>query len=93
MNIYEFADGLNEELTITRYPQQDNRFTADFGGGEVKDGGMLVSRYGEGQSPVEALNDYAAQISGKTLVFDAYGDARREHLVPALEKILCDCKG
>jgi hypothetical protein len=87
MNIYEFADKINKELIITRYAQQDGRFVADFEYGEIKDRGMLASLHGEGQSPLEALNDYTAQISGKTLVFDAYSDDRCEHLVPALAKI------
>jgi hypothetical protein len=87
MNIYEFADEINKELIITRYAQQNGRFVADFEYAEVKDDGMLVSIYGEGQSPIEALNDYVDQISGKTIVFDAAGNKRQEHLVPALAKI------
>jgi hypothetical protein len=87
MNIYEFADVINKELIITRYPQQNGRFVADLEYAEVKDDGMLVSSGGEGQNPIEALNNYAAQISGKTIVFDAYGSKRREYLVPELEKI------
>jgi hypothetical protein len=87
LNIYEFADEINKELIITRYAQQNGRFVADFEYAEIKDDGMLVSIYGEGQSPTEALNDYVDQISGRTLVFDAVGNERQEHLVPALAKI------
>ena len=85
MNIYEFADKINKELIITRYPRQHSRFTADFEYAEVKEGGMLASLYGEGKDPFEALNDYAEQITGKTLVFNASGTERREYLVPELE--------
>lgn len=45
---------------------------------EVKDGGMLHGVYGEGRTFEQACWDYLNKISGKTLVFDAYKESRRE---------------
>lgn len=47
-------------------------------GAEIKDGIFLVSCYGRGKDFEEACDDYLSQIRGKTLVFDAHGDDRRE---------------
>lgn len=48
---------------------------------DVKDGMVLVGVFGEGLTFEEACEDYLRQISGKTLVFDAYTDKRKEVIV------------
>ena len=48
---------------------------------EVKDGVVLSSVFGEGLTFEEACEDYLRQISGKTLVFDACTDKRKEVIV------------
>lgn len=48
---------------------------------EVKDGAVLASVFGEGLTFGEACEDYLRQISGKTLVFDACTDKRKEVIV------------
>ena len=86
MNIEEYADALNLELEIRRYPNQCNRYAASFENCETKasaDDGCLTGTYGNGDSPSGAVVDYVQQIRGKILVHQAYsGDKRREYVVP-----------
>ena len=49
-----------------------------YAGAEIKDGIFLVSSYGRGKDFEEACDDYLSQIRGKTLVFDAHSEDRRE---------------
>jgi hypothetical protein len=49
---------------------------------EVKDGMFLKTIYGLGLTFEEACEDYLAQISGHTLIFDAYTKDRKA--VPVL---------
>ena len=53
-------------------------------GAEIKQGVVLVSHTGNGDSPQEALREYARYISGKTLVFNAMSEDRQEFDVPEL---------
>ena len=48
---------------------------------EVKDGVALSSFFGEGLTFEDACEDYLRKISGKTLVFDACTDKRKEIIV------------
>ena len=48
---------------------------------EVKDGVVLAGVYGVGDDFEKACDDYLLQISGKTLVFNAYSDKRKEVFV------------
>lgn len=86
MNIEEYADILNLELRILRYPNQGNRYCAAFERCETKEdagSNMLTSNHGNGKSPAEAIEDYLTQIRGRLLVVSAYGDKeRREYVVP-----------
>ena len=45
---------------------------------EVKDGMFLIAYYGSGRDFEEACDDYLSKIRGKTLVFDACTDRRKE---------------
>ena len=45
---------------------------------EVKKGTFLVGTFGSGTTLEEACEDYIHQISGKTIVFHAYTDNRKE---------------
>ena len=42
----------------------------------------MIGEYGNAGDPERALSDYAKRIRGKTLVFDAHGNNRREFGVP-----------
>jgi hypothetical protein len=59
----------------------DGKIATSFAKAEIKDGSFLVSDFGVGNTFEEALKNYANKISGKTLVFDAYTDHRREVFV------------
>lgn len=54
-------------------------WTAKFAKVEVKGEGVLRGVYGEGSSPIHAVDDYAQQISNATIVIDATTDDRREY--------------
>jgi hypothetical protein len=81
-----YADALNLEIEISRYPNQNNRYTAKLRGVETKDNpedGCLTGTYGNGTSPWAAMADYVKQIRGKILVVDAMNKERRQmYVVP-----------
>jgi len=90
MNIYEYADAINKEIIIRRYPNQNNRFLVEFDHSETKDNKFsctLSGTYGNGECPREAINDYIEGIQGKILVFNAMSDNRQEFVVPHLDKL------
>ena len=79
--IEEFADkhGLTMQVRERRLPVGDrNRFDAYFESCEVKEGGILISSFGNGATLEEAIANYAREISLKRLVCNAYGTDRRE---------------
>lgn len=59
-------------------PGDSSRFYASFERCEIPTGGCLESGFGNGATPEEAIAAYADYIRGKKMVFDAYGDSRRE---------------
>ena len=83
MNIYELADLIDAAISIKRYPNQKNRWTASFEYAEEKDGALLSTLYGDSDSPQHALAMYAKMIRGKTVVFSAMSkDYRRTYNIP-----------
>ena len=49
---------------------------------EIKDGGILISTFGDGSTPEEAMRDYYKKIVGKRLVYRATNtEYRRECVV------------
>lgn len=82
MKLADYCDAINVQLSIIRYPNQGERWTAKFDGGEIVDGGCLTSKYGEGDSPQIAMLDYVNAIKGKKMVFGAYTPNRKEFVVP-----------
>jgi hypothetical protein len=85
INLVEFADLIDKELVINYYPNQNGRYTAQFDSCEVKEDCMLAGTYGNGHSPLEAMNDYAKQISNTKIIFHAMNEKyRQEYLVPQL---------
>ncbi len=59
-------------------------FTANFEYVEVIDRSCLISEYGRGSSPAEAISAYADKLRGRRIVFDPFGThgGRREINVP-----------
>lgn len=88
MDITEYADALNLELAVRRYPNRTPRWTASFAYAETKDSkadATLTGLYGSGRTPTEAIRDYADQLQGKVLIVRAgHPDERREYQVPAI---------
>jgi hypothetical protein len=82
MKLTEYCDALNLELKVVYYPNQKDRWSASLPV-EVKDGGFLTSTFGNGTSPFEAIDAYIKKIKGKTIVFGAYTNERREYVVPS----------
>ena len=86
MNVEEYADILNLELRITRYPNQQNRYCASFEHCETKDhkgAAGLCSTHGNGITPALAVGDYVSKIRGRLLVVNAMSEKdRREYVVP-----------
>lgn len=81
ISIEDFADIINKELDIKRYPNQDNRYMVKFDA-EVKDDCVLIGYHGNGSTPTEAIQDYIKKIKGRTLVFNAMTKDRKEFVVP-----------
>jgi len=89
MTISEFADmhDLNMVVRERHTGHGDNslpRFYASFEHSEVSDRCMLIGKYGDGDTPEEAIKDYAKEISEKKLVLNAYRKNRVEIQVPCL---------
>lgn len=92
MNIYDFADSINQNLVITRHSNpkifSETKFTVCFENAEIKQGSILHSTYGRGLDIREALNDYTEQIEGFLLVFNARSKTNRmSFVVPEMEFI------
>lgn len=88
MTIFEFADIIDKDIVITRYANQEGRFSAQFDCCETKQGACLCGDYGNGKTPAEALNNYKNKIVGKTLVFYAMSEIyRQEYIVPEMEDV------
>lgn len=68
---------LNRDLHVWKV-QQDTVVCVAYERSEVKDGPVLVGTFGRGHDFESACDDYLAQIRGKTLVFDACTDHRKE---------------
>lgn len=66
------------ELEVWRV--SDKEIFVRFKNCEVKDGMVLVGVVGRGRTFDEAFFDYIKQVKGKTLVFNAWTDQRKEIL-------------
>jgi len=84
ITLTEFSDIIQVSLEM-RYHNGQRRFSVLFEHGEIQDGNFLRGSSGNGKTPDEAMADYCKQISGKTLIVNAYGENRREFGVPEVE--------
>lgn len=76
-SIYVIADLIDKDIIFRRYANQNNRWTANFENAEIKEGGTLVSAYGNGDSAFAALDAYVKEIAGKVLIFNAFSVDQR----------------
>ena len=86
MTIEEFADKNNLVMEIHERSDEDSpsRFYAHFEHSDIAKDGMLIGKYGDGESKKRAILNYAMGISGKVLVIGAFSGCRREIVVPIL---------
>ena len=86
MELLDYAEAINERVEVKPICESlgiVDRWLASFVGGEISERGMLISEFGSADDPDVALAEYATSISGKCLVFAAYGPGGRfEHQVP-----------
>ena len=82
MTIYDLGDVMGTDLIARRFAGQGTRWSARFEQTEIQEGCFLVGAYGDGDTPVEAIADYAERIRGKVLVHRHWRDGRREYSVP-----------
>jgi hypothetical protein len=92
MTIIEFADIIDRELVVRYYPNQKGRFCAQFDRSDTKktkQSSVIGSCFGDGNTPIAALNEYARQLTGMVLVFDAsYGEGRVEYIAPPFTPLI-----
>ena len=86
MSIYEFADIIGRDLLVTRFANQEERWTCQFASCEIKGDGVLIGEYGDAKSAIGAIQSYTQKIRGKILVFDACTEKRMEYNVPSIIK-------
>jgi hypothetical protein len=84
MTIEEFADkhGLTMKVRERTFSLNGMLFFAGFDRVEVKDGPVLVSTFGDGATPEEAILDYTRKISLKLLAIDAFLPGRQNIQAP-----------
>jgi hypothetical protein len=87
MTIEEFAEREGLIMEVVERPRNipyNFPFYANFDHAEIQQGGFLIGAYGNGNTPEEAIENYARQISGLILIFNAYRDDRKEIRIPVL---------
>jgi len=87
-----FADAHNLVMKVTERSVESRqrgipRYYAQFEHCDVGGDGMLRGEYGNGETPEQAIADYAPRISEKTLIIDAMRPTRREIKAPRLQWI------
>src|SRR5206468_11205767 len=76
-SLQQLADQFTLNLHV--YERDEGpRFYAAFENVETKAPGVLVGTYGNGNTPEEAVTDYARQLTDKVLVIRAYQSGRCE---------------
>lgn len=76
MTVVDRLLNLNEPLEVTKII--NNLIQVRYRSCDIKDGIMLIGVYGVADTFEDACSDYFNQISGKTLVFNATCENRRE---------------
>lgn len=82
MTLQDIAEWAGSQIQITFYPGQDGRWSAKLKGADIMHEGYLVSAYGNGKSPAEAMADYVQQIVGEKMAIGAYTSKRVEINIP-----------
>lgn len=88
ITIEEFAD--KHDLTMEVHQRNVNTLASDrlyahFKRCEIKVGCCFRSSYGDGNTPAQAIANYAKEISRRLLVIDAMSTGRKEIQCPELD--------
>lgn len=86
IKLESFADSHGLVMHIGRrngFPPECSYY-ASFRDIEVKDGGFLISTYGDGSTPQQAIRNYAKELSERTLIRDSMGTNRAVIKAPVL---------
>lgn len=88
-SLEDFAEKHGLELVVTErildgWHRERNtpRYIARFKNTEIKRGACLAGVYGEGDSPENAIKEYAQCIIGERLIINAMANDRREIVAP-----------
>lgn len=87
MELGDFAEKYELEMIVRERSRDRGRLTryyASFDNLEIKDGAILTSSSGQGDTIVEAIQDYVPRISNKLLIKNPYKDGRQEIRAPEL---------
>lgn len=76
MSAQDILISLGKWLEAWKAP--DGKVAVSYKNCEIKSGIFLKSIFGTGETFSEACEDYLNQIRGKTLVFNAYSESRKE---------------
>ena len=84
-SLEDFANKHKLELDVNeRTDPALPKYYVAFKSSEVKDGSMLISSSGDGNTIDEAIDEYKKKVSNKVLVINAMKENRREIRVPKL---------
>ena len=89
MTLVEFADRHDLVMEIHERDGTSDlpRYFAHFKHVDIMDRGCLVGTFGDGNTPEDAMDDYATRISGKLIAINAFQTSeRREIYVPIINK-------
>ena len=72
VSLEKFADDHNLEMSVVERHKRDttDRYYACFKGVEVVVGNLRIGAYGDGQTPMDAIRNYACSIAGKAISID-----------------------
>jgi hypothetical protein len=84
--ILDFEQEIGVELVVNERKPQGclPKFFIDFENGEVMENGMLIGKYGNGNTIDEALINYCHEISGRRIAINPTSKERREIEIPKL---------
>jgi hypothetical protein len=94
ITLEEFGDlhKLTLSISETRCNNGHYIYSVRFNNCEIKNGCILSSEYGRGETIEHAIRDYISLISNKVIVLDAYKNSRRVINVPELKYYLPDLR-
>lgn len=81
VTIEEFGEKFGLAMKVEERPVPEgspSRYYASFDRLEIREEGLLRSTHGNGATPEQAIADYARTITLQPLVFDAWGEGRKE---------------